>query len=79
MSDELEERVRQIGEQIADLTESAKESRKSSKISLLQIPNLPNDRVPMGEDASANVVVRVGARSRNYKSRCSIMSISATN
>jgi seryl-tRNA synthetase len=57
-SDELEARVRKIGEEIIDLTARTNAFEKQQRILLLEIPNLPHESVPIGKDASANPVVR---------------------
>ena len=57
-TDELEERVRQIGAQIGDLNASANGLDAQQKDLLLEIPNLPHESVPIGKDPSANRVVR---------------------
>jgi len=57
-SDELEARVRQIGEEIAGSTERAKDAEEGQKNLLLEIPNLPHESVPIGKDPSGNVMVR---------------------
>jgi seryl-tRNA synthetase len=57
-TDELEERVRQIGEQIADLHARATAAEQEQNDLLLRIANLPNESVPIGKDAAANRVVR---------------------
>jgi len=55
---ELENRVRKIGEEIARLNEDANLVDRQQKEMLLEIPNLPHLKVPIGKDASANPVVR---------------------
>src|SRR5213592_2258142 len=55
---ELENRVRKIGEEIARLNEDVNLVDTQQKEMLLQIPNLPHFKVPIGKDASANPVVR---------------------
>src|SRR5438067_2622971 len=55
---ELEQRVRQIGEQIADLTMRAMAAEEEQNDLLLRIANLPHESVPVGKDAAANRVVR---------------------
>jgi seryl-tRNA synthetase len=55
---ELEGRVRQIGEEIVNLTARTNEFEGEQKNLLLQIPNLPHESVPIGKDATANRVVR---------------------
>src|SRR6195256_5063160 len=57
-SDELEARVRKIGEEIIDLTARTNAFEEQQRILLLEIPNLPHESVPIGKDASANPVVR---------------------
>jgi seryl-tRNA synthetase len=55
---ELENRVRKIGEDIARLNEDVNLVDRQQKEMLLEIPNLPHFKVPVGKDASANPVVR---------------------
>ena len=55
---QLENRVRKIGEEIARLNEDANLVDRQQKEMLLEIPNLPHLKVPIGKDASANPVVR---------------------
>ena len=55
---ELENRVRKIGEEIARLNEDVNLVDRQQKEMLLEIPNLPHLKVPIGKDASANPVVR---------------------
>jgi len=57
-TDELEQRVRQIGEQIADLDARATAAEKEQNNLLLQIANVPDQSVPIGKDPSANKIVR---------------------
>ncbi len=57
-SDELEAQVRKIGEEIVDLTKRAGEAEEKQKNLLLEIPNLPHAKAPIGKNADANVVVR---------------------
>jgi seryl-tRNA synthetase len=57
-SPDLEERVRQIGNQISELARQISSSEDRQGNLLLQIPNLPHAGAPMGKDASANPVVR---------------------
>jgi seryl-tRNA synthetase len=55
---ELEQRVRQIGEQIAGLNTQATAADQEQNDLLLRIANLPHESVPIGKDASANRLVR---------------------
>lgn len=57
-SEELEARVREIGEQISLLNEQTSAADEQQKTLLLGIPNLPHAGAPIGLDASANPVVR---------------------
>jgi seryl-tRNA synthetase len=57
-TDELEQRVREIGGQIADLNARATATEAAQNNLLLQIANLPHESVPIGKDPSANRVVR---------------------
>src|ERR1041385_8803052 len=49
-SEELESEVRQIGEQIGDLTQRANALDEEQRSLLLDIPNLPHASVPIGKD-----------------------------
>jgi len=55
---ELEQHVRQIGEQVADLNARATAAEEEQNDLLLRIANLPHESVPVGKDAAANRVVR---------------------
>jgi seryl-tRNA synthetase len=55
---ELEQRVREIGEQIADLNTQATAAEEEQNDLLLRLANLPHQSVPVGKDAAANRVVR---------------------
>src|SRR5216117_3467113 len=57
-TDELEQRVRQIGDQIADLNSRTAAAETVQRNLLLEIANLPHESVPIGKDPSANRVVR---------------------
>jgi seryl-tRNA synthetase len=57
-SDELETRVREVGDQISLLNEQTSAADEEQKRLLLQIPNLPHANAPVGKDASENPVVR---------------------
>src|SRR6266700_1958931 len=57
-TNELQERVRQIGEEIADLNARAAAAEDEQNDLLLRIANLPHESVPAGKDPSANRVVR---------------------
>jgi seryl-tRNA synthetase len=55
---DLEQHVREIGEQIADLNARATAAEEEQNDLLLRIANLPHESVPIGKDAAANRVVR---------------------
>jgi len=57
-TDEVEQHVRQIGEQIAELNARATVAEDEQNNLLLQIANLPHESVPTGKDPGANRVVR---------------------
>ena len=57
-TDELQERVRQIGEQIVDLNARATAAEEEQNNLLLQIANVPHESVPLGKDPRANRLVR---------------------
>jgi seryl-tRNA synthetase len=61
-SDELETRVREIGDQIALLNEQTTAADEQQKELLLGIPNLPHAAAPVGKDSSENPVVRSWGR-----------------
>ena len=53
-----ENRVRKIGDEIARLNEDVNLFDAQQRETLLEIPNLPHFKVPIGKDSSANPVVR---------------------
>ena len=57
-ADEMEKRVREIGDQIAVLNEQTLASEGTQRDLLLNIPNLPHAAAPLGKDASDNPVRR---------------------
>ena len=57
-TDELQERVRQIGDQIVELSAQSSAAETAQDNLLLQLANLPHESVPIGKDPSANRVVR---------------------
>ena len=54
-----ENRVRKIGEEITRLNEDVNLFEAQQREMLLEIPNLPHFKVPLGKDSSANPVVRL--------------------
>lgn len=57
-STELEEQVRKIGDEIAELVRQTGEAEERQKTLLLNISNLPYADVPIGKSAADNPVVR---------------------
>jgi seryl-tRNA synthetase len=57
-TDEVDQHVRQIGEQIAELNARVTAAEDEQNNLLLQIANLPHESVPIGQDPGANRVVR---------------------
>ncbi|MEP7071218.1 MAG: aminoacyl--tRNA ligase-related protein, partial [Verrucomicrobiota bacterium] len=58
----LEQRVREIGDEIGALEDETKAADGIQRDLLLQIPNLPHPGAPVGSDASANPVIREWGR-----------------
>ena len=67
-ADELEARVREIGDEIGRLSEQTTTADKQQKDLLLQIPNLPHANAPVGKDASDNPVIRSWGEKPELKS-----------
>src|SRR5213596_2423926 len=57
-ADDVEQHVRQIGEQIAELNKRTSLAEEEQNNLLLEIANLPHESVPIGKDPGANRVVR---------------------
>src|SRR5215471_5247712 len=57
-TEDLEQRVREMGEQIAELNAQATAADEKQNDLLLRIANLPHESVPIGKDAAANRLVR---------------------
>jgi len=55
---ELMEKVRQIGQDIKILDEQLKQTETEIEKILLNIPNLPHESVPIGEDETSNLEIR---------------------
>jgi len=56
---EIEDTVRGIGEEITRLNEQTAAADEAQRNALLQLPNLPNDKNPIGKDAADNPEVKV--------------------
>ncbi|MEM1442415.1 MAG: serine--tRNA ligase [Verrucomicrobiota bacterium] len=57
-SSEVEAEVRKIGERIKAIGEEADAAEARQQELLLQVPNLPHEACPVGEDETANPVIR---------------------
>ena len=57
-AEELEARVREIGEEIARLNEQTSAADEQQRDLLLSLPNLPHANAPIGKDATENPVLR---------------------
>ncbi len=58
--------VRQLGEQIAALEAQVRQLEEERAQRLLWIPNIPHESVPVGPNATANVVVRTWGEPRTF-------------
>ena len=58
--------VRALGERIAMLEAKARDVEEQRDAALLRVPNIPHSSVPVGPDASANVVVRRWGEPRSF-------------
>ena len=59
--------MREVGSKIKDLEEGLKEVEARLNQLLLMLPNLPADDVPIGEDDSGNLVVRIWGEPRKLE------------
>lgn len=55
---EIEAAVRELGDQIKEISDRADQADEEQQSLLLQVPNMPHDECPVGEDESANPVIR---------------------
>ncbi|MFH1140240.1 MAG: serine--tRNA ligase [Chloroflexota bacterium] len=65
-SESLKKEMRQVGGRIKALEEEAKALEDQLAALLLTLPNIPREDVPVGPDASANVVVRTWGEPRAF-------------
>ena len=63
---ELMEKVRQVGQEIKDLDEKLNQVESGIEKILLNIPNIPHQSVPVGEDESSNVEMRRWGEPRQF-------------
>lgn len=57
-SSAIEAQVREIGEKIKEIGEAADAADARQRELLLQVPNVPHENCPVGEDETANPVIR---------------------
>lgn len=65
-ADELMEKVRAVSQEIKDLDDQIKAVESDLDKILLNIPNIPHESVPMGEDDSSNIEVRRWGEPRRF-------------
>jgi seryl-tRNA synthetase len=65
-SSEIEERVRKIGDETAELVRQTAEAEERQRDLLLNIPNLPHAEAPLGKSAADNPVVRTWGEKPNF-------------
>ena len=58
--------MRQVGTRIKELDEQVRQVEKQLRELLLQVPNLPDPKVPIGRDESENVVIRQEGEPRQF-------------
>jgi len=63
---ELMEKVRQVGQEIKDLDEKLNQIESDIEKILLNIPNIPHESVPIGEDESSNLEMRRWGEPRKF-------------
>jgi seryl-tRNA synthetase len=73
------EQVRKSKERIKELDEAVRDSEQQMTDYLLGIPNLPNDAVPTGKDASDNKVVREVAGAVSAPAKPQLHNVIGTN
>ncbi len=62
----LKERMREIGDQIAQLEEELRRVEEAFHEAMLRIPNIPEPDVPVAPDESGNVVVKEWGEPRSF-------------
>lgn len=65
-ADEMVQEMRQVNEQIKILDDEIKKIEEELKDTLLNIPNIPHESVPIGIDESANKEIRKWGEPRNF-------------
>ncbi|MFA0751297.1 MAG: hypothetical protein SLRJCFUN_001700 [Candidatus Fervidibacter sp.] len=62
----LREEMRQVGDRINQLDGELREVERELEQTLLLVPNLPHESVPVGSDETGNVVVRTFSEPRSF-------------
>jgi len=62
---QLVQEMRKVGARIKQLRVETREVEEEMKLSLLEIPNIPEDDVPVGSSDEDNVVIRTAGNQRN--------------
>ena len=65
-SPELTLEMRRLGNEISALQEETSKTRSDLEASLLTLPNIPHESVPLGNDASDNTVVRTWGEPKTF-------------
>ncbi len=65
-SPELTLQMRQMGEEISALQEETSKNKSDLENLLLLLPNIPHESVPLGNDASGNIVVRTWGEPKTF-------------
>lgn len=59
--------LRELGEQVSDLQNRTREAKEELDALLLELPNIPHESVPRGEDADDNVQVRTWGTPQSFE------------
>ncbi|MFW6056832.1 MAG: serine--tRNA ligase [Chloroflexota bacterium] len=59
--------LRELGEQVSELQNRTREAKEELDALLLELPNIPHESVPRGEDADDNVLIRTWGTPRTFE------------
>ncbi len=65
-TDEIQTKVREMGEKIAELDEELRNLQNLIDLVLMSTPNLPSDTTPVGKTEADNVVVKIEGEARVF-------------
>ncbi len=65
-TDEIQTKVREMGEKIAELDEELRNLQNLIDLVLMSTPNLPSDTTPVGKSEADNVVVKIEGEARVF-------------